>query len=298
MAAISALTEDCNGASAGTTVSTSNSIADALTGTGTAVFNADTFQTGLPSIEFTGSATLRYMRCDHTGALGWRGMALKVTSMPAANVAVMAWYNASTAGGDLRLNSAGTLSVRDSGFTSRYTTTAVLSTSTWYWVAVKVTNADHRLKLYNGSTGALIEDSGSLTNSGFNQTTLDSIRVGLVGSATATIRVARIRGDDASEPPTGITSGPSAVYTVSNRTLVDTTGSNGTMTLTQTSGPTATITGPSSGVFTITHPSEALAADMVFDLVATSGTTDTKTITIPRPGGGRSFKVYTGSAWL
>ena len=297
MTAIAALTEDFNGAAAGVDVATSNSIADALVGAGTAKFNADAYTTGVKSAEFVGAAALRYMRCDHPAALGWRGFALKIIALPTSNESIAAWYNGAAAGGDIRLRTDGSLEIRDAGFVSRGASGAVLALNTWYYVTVKVTNGASQFKIWQG--GTLVETITPSNQSGFTQTTLDSIRLGLVGSNTATIRMARFRGDDATEPSSGV-SNPNPIAVVSGttkQTKVATTGANGTLVVTQLTGPTAAaISGPDgSGVFTISHPSP-FTTPMTFQLKATDqGVDATTNFTISPDGAVNQMLVYNGA---
>lgn len=300
MANISALQEDFGGAAAGVAMSTSNTIVDALTGGGTSIFNADAYLAGTKSMEFLTTADFRTMRCDHSAAGGWRGFALKVTNDYSATTTIAAWYNNTTLGGTVQSLADMTLRIRDAGSVTRYTS-PVLSVNTWYWISVKVDQNSARLKIYNGSTGALLHDSGALTT-GFTTTNPDNWRIGPQTSTTGGIRIARMRGDTNTETAHGIvTANPIATGVMTAYHEIDTAGSNGTMTLVRTSGDAVTITGPTAGVFKIEH------ADPVVDpigltLTATdAGVPDTELFVIESGEVAASIinrRVWNGSAWV
>lgn len=296
MAAITALTEDFDGAAAGQNVTTSNSVFTAITGTGgTSVYNADEFDTGFPSMEVTATSTVRSHNTTHTAGAGWRGFGLKVLATPTGSDTICGWYTSggTVHGGDIRVLTDMTMQIRNKNSSADWTSSTVITANTWYWVSIQVDSNNARLKVYN--TSGLIIDSGART-ANYDAGTPDQFRLGSqnVTAVPTSTRFARMRGDDTTEVASGWTGGPGvAAYTQSTRTLVDASTSEGTVTLTQTSGPTATsITGPTDGVFTVVHPA-GLSSNMVFDLDATQNSvTDTEVVTITAGGGARSTLTY------
>lgn len=299
MAAIATLTEDFATGSVGATVGAGYGQVDAASGTGSSV-TATGGMLGLRAVDITTSATFRILTFNHAAAGGWRMFGYEIATMPAAAVAIFSCYNAGTKANDVRQQADGTLQIRDGSSNSRFVSTP-LTVGQKYIIGLRVDsagNGGHRLKIYNADTGALVQDSGALTNAGFAQAATTELRLGLQSSSTGRIKISRLRGDDAAEPDKGISlPNPVVAYTRSTVTTINTAGSNGTMSLTQTSGPTATISGSVGGVFTITHP-EPLTSSMTFNLVANdAGVTATQVITIA-VGAAKAVWVSNGSAFI
>lgn len=299
MVAIASLEENFTGAAAGVAVSTTNTIFDNLSGTGTSIFNADNYVANRPSVEFVCAAGFRICRADHTQAGGWRGFALKIVADFSVNTPVAMWYNGTTLGGGVRLMADRTLQIRDADSVARFTSAAPLALDSWYWITFKVDQNSARLKIYNGTTGALIQDSGALVT-GFTTVNPDNLRVGPQSSVTGTIRIARMRADDAVEPADAAHSNPIAAGVMTAYHKIDTAGSNGVMTLARTSGDAVTITGPSAGVFTIEHPDPVVNAIGLTLTATDAGATATKNFVIPSGSGASptNRKVWNGAAWL
>lgn len=293
MANILALQEDFATPAAGATIATTNTIFDSISGAGTSTANADVYTGTLKSMDLDLVATQRNHRADHTAAAGWRGFAFKIVAATNSSVAIAYWYNGLTKAADLRLLTDNTLQLRDAGGVARYTS-PVLTVGQWYYVTVRVDQANHRLKIYTGGA-TLLADSGALTNAGFSQATVDQFNVGLLSNTTARVRFARIRGDDAVEPATGVTaSNPVLSYTRSDRTVIDATASTAP-TLIQETGPAVSITG--TPVFTVTHPA-AFTSDVVLRLTATQGGASlTELITI-KAKSSAGYRVFDGTSWV
>lgn len=303
MATIAALTEDWDGGSLGAAVSTSNSGAEALTGTGTAVISDDYTYDTERGARFDTSGNFRIARFEHAAAYGWRGFALAFGSVPAANVAIARTMNASSQQGcDVRLNSDGRLALRDAGGGTRWTSSIVLSPLTVYWISVRTNTTNHRVRIYNGVTGALLDDSMAQTHANFSRTDLVSFSVGILANSTLTVWIGKIRGDDADEiPPPVASEAADLVYTRSRVELIDASTSVGEVTVVQDSGTTATITEPSPNVFHITHPA-LIEVDMVFTVTATGEAEDEEDdeFTIPAGDSGvdvRPYRVWTDGEW-
>lgn len=298
MAAIPTLEDNLTGAAAGVAVATTNSIFDEFTGAGTSIFNADEYVAGRPSVQVVCAVQSRNLRANHTAVGGWRGFALKITDDLDAATAIAAWYNNITIGGSIRLLTDSTIQIRDAGNVSRFISAAALTLNTWYWVTYRVEQNNARLKIYNGTTGALIQDSGALVT-GFTTINPDNLRLGQQSSSTGTIRLARLRADDTNEPADASHGAPLAVGAMTAFHEINTAGSSGVMTLVRNSGDAVTITGPTSGVFKIQHPDPVVAA-INLTLTATLGGTDTETFIIAA-GSTTSItnrRVWNGTAWV
>ncbi len=120
-------------------------------------------------------------------------------------VPIARWFQGTVIVGDLRLDTAGTLTLRDNA-TGVFTSTTVLAANTWYRLSVKVipgSSTGHQLKIYAGANldgATATEDSGGKACTASAATAVDNVRWGVLSSSTNTVIVDRIRGDNATEP--------------------------------------------------------------------------------------------------
>lgn len=303
--------EHWDGASVGTTVSTSNSAADNISGTAAHTFSNDFTYNGQNMMKAVAAANFCVLRFDYSpSAEGWRHFPFVHTStagMTGAVAIAVSESSTGTKGCDLRLNTDGTLSLRDAGSSTRWTSSAVLAANTKYYIALRVNaaaNGGHRVKIYNGTTGALIEDSGAQTNAGFSLTTPARFKIGPLSSTTLTAYWGEITADPTNEIPPPVAESATAIITsVTTTTVIDGSTSDGDTALTQLSGPSTTITELSEGVWEVEY-SLPLASDIELRLRATSsgGTvTDDEFYTIPSSGVVYSpvaaRKTFDGTVW-
>lgn len=300
MATIASLSEDFATGSVGATVAAGYGQVDAASGSGTSVIASDGIM-GLRSVLVTTSASFRNLSFNNTAAGGWRQFGFKIDTTPNSNTAIASWYGSGTKGGDLRVNTDRTLTIRDSSSVARYSSTAVLAVDTWYLVSVRVNNnagGGHYLKVYNATTGAIVIDSGAITSTGFTQATSDEFRLGLQSSSTGAVRFSRLRGDSTDEPATGFATGAPVLAMARSRVeRLDFSGSNGTITVTQTSGtPAATITNVGSGIWEISVPSP-LSSTLTFQATATDlGVSTSQSFTIT-PGAAKVVFTSNGTVF-
>lgn len=201
MATIAALTEDFEGATNGTTITTANSIFDSISfGTGAATFTTATPFAGTRSLRVVttdGNATLR---ADITSAPSlWLAFGLRFNAYPSVTGTAVQFATSTAISAALRVNTNGSLTFRD-GATNRWTSTA-LALNTWYEVHILATpGTTGRVKIYNAD-GSLLTDSNALTLS--TAGAVDNVRIGsLAGNAASDTQWDRIRGDTTTEPAT------------------------------------------------------------------------------------------------
>lgn len=167
-------TEGFESGTNGAALSTSNTTFGLINGAPTFT-NAAAFQGSLSMACLTTAAAACAGRADHTATgTPWARAAFRFNAAPGGNCYLIQANNASTILADVRMNTAGTISVRN-GTTAVWTSPAALDVTgtTWYqfvWQGDKTTNLQ-QLRVY-GATGALVLDSGSVTYS----TTLDCNR--------------------------------------------------------------------------------------------------------------------------
>lgn len=204
MAAITALTENFEGGSAGSDITTSNTFFDKV-GSPTPVFVADSVEgtrsftpsslsSSVSEVDFAGVTTL------------WIGFYLKLTADATSSTAIWNLYGdgaTSNKIADLRVASGGsTLQIRSVN-TSRWTSTS-LALNVWHRIAIGVTvGSTIQLKIYSGAnlhSTTVSQQSGSQSNTNTSASDADNVRFGLVsGDSTLGFRLDRVRGDNASE---------------------------------------------------------------------------------------------------
>lgn len=204
MATISALTENFETGPSGAVVTTSNTIFDNKSGTGSVTFSNDAHE-GALSMQVSPVADNVLLRADFTAVSTlWYSFYFKLTTAPATTTAITNWYSAATKIGDMRLDSTGAISIRDNNTT--IWTSAALAPNVWHRIAIKVvpnTATGHRVKIYSGAnldTATASQDSGNLVATAVAVAAVDNIRFGLISAETASFRIDRLRADDAMEP--------------------------------------------------------------------------------------------------
>lgn len=287
MASIPALTDPLTGPAPGANITTANIFGGtgvSKTGGATGVANANTYITGQRFMQFDiGTSDFALYRKDHTAAGGWRGFAIKIPSGPlSGTVAVASWYNGTTKGGDIRLQTDKTLQIRNAGSSSQWVS-PVLTNDAEYEVIYRVDQNNCRIKIFQNGTLIGSGDSGALTT-GFTTSNPDNLRVGIHSSVTVSgIQLGAFRADDSTElTPLSEAVDTAILAGLDSETIVDATGSIGTpLTLVQASGPTSPgITGPVANKFTVQHPVDFIA-DMVLTLSAGAAS---RSVTIAAPG--------------
>ena len=297
MAVIAELTEEFEGGTIGTAITTGNSVFASITGTTVTppTFVADPY-IGTRSGRVQTAATTSSLRADFTGvATLWFNFYFKVITAPGAITAVANWFSGANKVGDLRIAAVAggvEFQLRDNS-TVRWTSATVLPLDTWCRVAVRavpLTATGHRAKLYTGAnlaTMTVTEDSGDLTCSAQTlATTMTSVRLGCISAETMDLRYDRIRGDNASEPtgsggvgsPIVVDAGVNQVdvepYAVATLSALASggAGTGYTYTWTQTAGtPTVTLAGSGSSR-TFTAPATMAGTALTFQVEAGDGT--------------------------
>lgn len=298
MGSIAALTDPCV-YTAGVNITSANLFGgNTKTGGAVATSSANDYITGQRFINFTiGTADFALYRKDHTAAGGWRGFALRVPAGAiSAVVALASWYQNTTKGGDIRINTDKTITVRNASSSAQWTS-PVLTNDGEYEIIFRVDQNNCRVKIYQNGTLISSGDSGALTT-GFTTSNPDNMRYGIHSSVTVTgLQMGAFRADDTTElTPLSQVTDTAVLAGLVGQTTVDATGSIGTpLTLVQDSGPTSPgITGPTSQKFTVQHPTD-FTANMVFTLTAGS---NSRTVTIAAPGATQKTEyIRVGGVW-
>lgn len=187
-----------------------NGTADANITTGnsnaTSVLGAPTFAAGGVDGElcgdFNSTGTQVMMRWDHTAASNaWYSGYIWLDSLPASNTYLVSFFGGTNKVGDMRVNSDGTVSVRDNN-SAVITSSVALTTGSWHRFALRVTpNVDMRLRLYLGANRHGTTPDYDATGNSNRDFALDNVRMGIVTAATWHVRLDRLRADDTTEPP-------------------------------------------------------------------------------------------------
>lgn len=303
MADIPGLDEDFASVTNGGTLTTSNTKYDSFTGAGTSVGDTTNKYAALNSALFTVASASRNARLDFTAGqldAGWFGFAFQYVAAFDVNCGIWGLYGTGNTvhAGDLRINTDGTLRLRDSTSVEVGSWNYSMTANQWYYVTVRPTPNNWAIKVYNNGSLVSSKLTGLTTN--FAVTNTDTIRMGPQTTSTGSIRFARLRGDTATEPTTGIVGGsPSITYAETKATRRDFAGSVGTITVTQTSGPTAAAILTSGGVVTVVYPTP-FTTDMVFNINCDdNGTQINQSWTVSPPGSGKKTTfVYNSTSGL
>lgn len=262
---------NCEGASNGTAISTTNSddnaAGDALavsTG-GTRQYTSAWANNGTTSWECSAtSGNTAILGFTQTAAAGLSARAyFRVTALPGATCVIMQMRSdTDSARGAIQMKTDGKLEVTTQAGVV-FTTTTSCSVDTTYrieWYQEKgadTSTGEVGFKLFLGeATSALDTYTGSAENTGTND--LAAWRMGKITSIAYTFAI--MFDDVAMEDQGTAFLGPylglsDLTFTTARKITVDCTGSTGTLTCTQTTGTSVgSIAGPTSSVFTITLP--------------------------------------------
>jgi len=212
MAAITDWVEDFEGTN-GTDVTTSNTVADTISG-GTSVasqFSTTGAVVGSTSMRIQVTGTNRILEFDSSAqGLAYFDVYLNVATAPAATTMVMNWWSDATKVGDLSLVYASSTTFQ---FRLRDNATARWTSATYgvgqYRIGIKVdpgSSTGHRLKIYQGAnidTASPVEDSGNQTATASGASTINNLRLGVMTNTSATLYFDDLLADDAAEPTRG-----------------------------------------------------------------------------------------------
>lgn len=309
MVSIAALSEDFSSGQHGDSVGAAYGQVDAASGTGTSVIEATAAYDGYRACRFTNTASSRILRFDFTdGALdtaGWIRFDFEVVTPFNVAVALAYLYAANnvTVVGSLRLETSGAIALRDSANVQRDVSSALAPGI--YSISWRPTPSAHLVKIYN-SAGDLVDTLGPVAT-GMAVLNADTLRLGPQVNSTGSMRMWRLRADDAVEPA-GVTPPPvgdASLAGVETRVrILDYTGAGnqGVVDVTQTAGPAAvSIVESPTGLFTITLPTPFDTA-MVFNVTADdAGDIATEVVTFTPDAGQPKFVFRPNaalSAWI
>lgn len=235
MAEITALVEDFDGGTAGSVISTTNSVFDSITGTGAdATFSASAAYSGPLGMAHSSTAAGKTFRANFASPLLWHGFYWRPVTRPATTTIVWNVFAGAAKVADVRWLPTGELELR-SGTTTVWTS-PVLALE-WHRLAILTApnatgTGQLRLRIYSGAgrdSSTPAHDSGAQV-AAVAGTALDNVRIGSLTADTLSFHVDRMRADDAAEP---------AGVTVSGFTGAATFGGSGTVSTSGTPQPGA-----------------------------------------------------------
>lgn len=205
MSSIPGLTENFMGASAGTTVSLSNTVYTALQGSGTSTIIADPFDATKHMDQVVAAANYRYGELSLTPVTTlWFRFDLDIgtpldVSTPIAKIMDAPGTNTIC---DIRQVGGGrTLQLRN--ITTVVWTSTALAASTKHRIYLNVTLSPTktiRCLVYSGGDNSILsQDSGAITST-TTVTSAGLVRLGCISAATGTLRFGALRGDDSTQP--------------------------------------------------------------------------------------------------
>lgn len=207
------INETFESGTANATLTTVNTSATSFNGV------APTFSTtrhqGELSAQFTTVTAASSARFEHVEvASAWYVFRIYITALPAASQYLATFQTAAGINiGDLRINSAGTLTIRNN-ITAVVTTTNPLALNTWHRIAIKVvpnTTNGLTLKTY---TGANVNGTTPDENLSGNSTVAGPVQRLVIGNTTVStfdLRVDQIEGSSTDEPSGAAATVPGAV---------------------------------------------------------------------------------------
>lgn len=272
MASIAELSEGFEAGVAGAQLSTGTTIFNTITGTGTAATFVNTaVYAGAMAMNMvaTGGVVKTYRSDFATQSSAWYGFAIKLDTLPSVIATVYQVYQGTTVAFSVRVNTDGTVQLRD-GTTTRFTSSALV-TGSWYWVSVKFTPGNAtgaRLKIYD-ATSVLQYDSTDGAATATTATAMDNVRVGyLAGTGDLTFNIDRLEADTASEIAPLVASGGSTEITALREDFEN--GNTGDA-LSVANSIFTTITGTGNATFI----DNAYADDNAIQMAVTGGTVKT-----------------------
>jgi hypothetical protein len=194
--------ESFEGGSNGVALSTSNTGYSSVVGSGLTFTNSSA-AAGTLAAQCAAAAGTVYAQRDHTAsASAWYVWRVRLSALPSAATYIGSMWSAGTKIADVRINTDGTVTVRDNVTAVITSTGTALTTGAWHRIAVRVTPGGGatglQLKVYlgNGAVAPDFDDDGTITATG----TVDRIRQGVTASATFTYLFDDVEVDDAVEP--------------------------------------------------------------------------------------------------
>jgi hypothetical protein len=195
------MTEDFEGATAGTVVTAANTAFTAATGSPT--YDAAQFMVGTQSALFNPSTGLQYGSYQLGAAAASMSLRwyLRLAALPAALTYLASPLSTSTIRAQVGLNADGTVRIRGgaSGTTLVATTTAALSAGTWYRLEWQLdgTGTTQALRIFAGHGTTPI--SGADISGAFTAGTFDRMLVGVPVSGTITLNMDAVKMTDVAE---------------------------------------------------------------------------------------------------
>lgn len=270
MATYGPTTEDFATGAVGSAVGAGYGQVDGKTGTGTAVIDTQAFD-GHRFVLVSATANQCILRFDFTdGALdtGWQKFAYQQVAGQLSGPATLLMFyagNNATLAGSIRLNTNGSIDLRDSNSTTRWTSTDLPDGT--YELAVKPTPGAWQVRIY--ANGTLIDQTPSPVATGFSVAQLDTLRFGLCTNVTGSIKLAWLRGDTTTEPVGFVGGNPQFAFTRQDVVVYDTRGSNGAVTVAQVANGSPTVTPVESPTGVFTFDRTGVVGDLVYDFTTT-----------------------------
>ncbi len=197
--------EPFEGDTNGGNITTANSTASVVSGV-TPVFSTTSIE-GLLAAIFTPAGSYSRLEFAHNSVTtAWYSMYLRIPALPEANSYIAAFYDGPGLGankiGDVRINTNGTVSVRDNN-TAVITSTAALTPNVWHRLAVRVTpNVANglELKLYIGANRhGTTPDYAGTANSTRNFPVM-YLYAGVTSASTIQLSIDYLQGSVTAEP--------------------------------------------------------------------------------------------------
>jgi hypothetical protein len=180
--------ENFEAGSNGATITTSNTGFSSIFGAGTAVFDTAHVADGSLSAKVTSTgAAGNYLGMQRTygssQSVVFMRVAIYLTALPTGNLYVCTAINAGTLP-DIRINTTGTVTVRNNNVAVATTTNRV-PIGSWFILEWKLDNggSTQSVRIYSSLTGSPLETISGL----YNQGTLTGMRVGITTTLAATI---------------------------------------------------------------------------------------------------------------
>lgn len=195
-------TETFEGGSNGNTITTGNTNYDSVSG-------APTFTNSSPAVgslaadcDASGS-TCRFDEAVDEPSVLYRRFYFKVPELPGSNLYIATNTSGASARADMRINTNGTVSVRN-GFSAVWTSTAAVTAGQWarFEWRLSATAGTQEARLFTGaqlhgpsnnptdSSGSVTFDAGTFTNTG----------VGIIQNTTARVFIDDVKNDDSTWP--------------------------------------------------------------------------------------------------
>lgn len=202
MTAITALTEDFMGAAPATVIGTGNTIFDNVFGTGVSTFVADPYETGKQMMKVVTAANNQTQEADFTGVpvLYFR-MDLDIANTLDVVTPILNGFDVAAGTNkvfDVRQSAgARTLQLRDVSTLVWTSAPLPAGQKSRVWVNVDLINKTLMCKVATGADPTVITDQSPLVASSSLAATIGHLRMGVLTSATGTLRFGALRGFNA-----------------------------------------------------------------------------------------------------